>query len=100
MTKELGEVTATRHFYLADNPKATILIRLGRPQPTPNQNDFFCTLQVTGIGDEGVDAIYGVDEFQALQLAMHYAGETLVRLNKRNGLRLRWEGDEAGGFGF
>jgi len=100
MTTELGDIIATRRLYLVDDPETQVVVNIGKPRPTPQHDDFFCTLQVTGIGDERVDAIYGIDSIQALLLTLKYAGATLVRLNKMVGGRLRWECDEGGGFGF
>jgi hypothetical protein len=97
---EMGHVIAIRKLFLVDNPTADIVVKLGKPQPTPGENDWFCTTQIVGIGNERIDATYGIDAFQALQLAMKWIGSTLSRLNELSGNKLRWEGDETGGFGF
>jgi hypothetical protein len=97
---DIDQVIATRKLYLVDDPAADIVVKLGKPQPTPGENDWFCMTQIRGIGNEQIDATYGVDAFQALQLAMRWIGSTLTRLNESSGKKLRWEGDEGGGFGF
>jgi hypothetical protein len=97
---EIDQVIATRKLFLVDDPSAEIIVKLGKPQPTPGENDWCCTTQIIGIGNERVDATYGIDAFQALQLAMKWIGASLSRLNELSGNKLRWEGDETGEFGF
>src|SRR4051812_19188369 len=99
MSTELGDVIATRKLYRLDDPGADIVMRFGKPQPTPGHNDFYCPTQIVGIGDEHVDATYGIDAVQALQLAMKRVGATLDRLNAEAGNTLRWDGDENGSYG-
>ena len=96
----IGEVIAARRLSLIDEPNREILVKMGKPQKTPSEEDFFCPFQITGIGDERVDSIVGIDAFQAIQLTLQFIGGRLMLLNRENGGRLRWECDEKGGFGF
>ena len=96
----IGEVIAVRRLFLVDEPNREILIKMGLPQKTPGEEDFYCPFQITGIDDARPQAIIGIDAFQAMQLAMRYIGARLALLNRNNGGRLRWEGDEQGDFGF
>ena len=96
----IGEVIAVRRLFLLDEPGREILVKMGAPQKTPGEEDFYCPFQITGIGDDRPEAFLGVDGFQAMQLAMRYIGLKLMRLNRKNGGQLRWECDELGGFGF
>ena len=96
----IGEVVASRRLFLIDEPNREILVKMGKPQKTPHEQDYSCALQVTGIGDERVDCVVGIDAFQAIQLALRYIGVRLRLLNQNFGGRLRWECDEKGGFGF
>jgi hypothetical protein len=73
---------------------------MGKPEQTPGRDDYSCALQVTGIGNERVYRIFGVDAFQAIALGFGFMGERLELLNQEAGGRLRWECDDKGGFGF
>ena len=96
----IGEVIAVRRLFLVGEPDREILVKMGSPQKTPGEQDFYCPFQITGVGDDRPQAIVGIDAFQAMQLAMQFIGGTLMQLNRKNDGRLRWECDEQGGFGF
>src|SRR5690242_2389921 len=96
----IGEVIATRRLFMENEPNRDIVVKLGKPQKTPGEDEYCCPFQVTGIGDERIDCIFGIDAFQAMQLTLQFIGGKLMMLNRDNGGRLRWEGDEKGGFGF
>jgi hypothetical protein len=57
-----------------DEPGREILVKMGKPQKTPGEQDFYCPYQITGLGDEKPDAIVGIDSFQAMQLALRSIG--------------------------
>jgi hypothetical protein len=47
------------------------------------------------VNDERIEAIFGVDAFQALELAMRFIGWRLSAIDRESGGRLRWEfGDD------
>lgn len=96
----VGEAMATRRLFLADEPNREILVHMGKPEQTPGRDDYSCALHVTGIGNERVYRIFGVDAFQAIALGFGFMGERLELLNQEAGGRLRWECDDKGGFGF
>jgi len=96
----IGEVIAVRRLFLLNEPTREILVKMGAPKKTPGEEDYYCPFQITGIGYDSPEAVVGIDGFQAMQLAMRYIGSKLLRLNRVNGGRLRWECDELGGFGF
>lgn len=83
----LGTVIASRRFTVRGGGKAEIRIGL----PVEEDRDAFCPVQLVGIGDEKVRAIFGVDRVQALQLALKFLDPLLLRY----GDRLRWEGESA-----
>jgi len=95
----IGEVIATRQLCLVDDPSREILVKVGKPRLS-DHNDYFCPIQVTGIGDERVYSIYGVDSVQALELGMRALGSELQRLNTQNQGRIRWGDAPKGWFGF
>jgi hypothetical protein len=96
----IGEVIAVRRLFLVDEPGREIWVRMGKPQKTPGEPDFYCPYQITGLGDEKPAASVGIDSFQAMQLALRSIGGKLMLLNRNSDGRLRWECDEQGGFGF
>ena len=95
----IGEVIATRRLCLVDDPGREILVKIGKPQLSKH-NDYFCAIQVTGIGEERVYGIYGVDSVQALELGMRAIGSELQRLNTQHQGRIEWGGAPKGWFGF
>ena len=47
---------------------------------------------MTGFGDDQfVQPIFGVDGFQAIDLALRFIGYRLTDINAKNGGRLRWQ---------
>src|SRR5262249_47478676 len=95
----IGEVIATRQLNIMAEPDREVLVKIGRPEPSEH-HDYCCRIQVTGIGDERIDGIYGVDAVQALELAMRFLGSELQRLNTQHQGRLRWGDAPKGWFGF
>jgi hypothetical protein len=95
----IGEVIATRSLLLVDEPSRELLVKIGKPQLTEH-NDYCCPIQVTGIGDESVHGIVGIDSIQALELAMRSLGSELQRLNTQHQGRIQWNDAPKGWFGF
>jgi len=95
----IGEVIATRQLCLVDDPSREILVKIGKPQLSEH-NDYVCPIQVTGIGEERVYGIYGVDSVQALELGMRALGSELQRLNTQHQGRIGWGDAPKGWFGF
>jgi hypothetical protein len=95
----IGEVITTRQLCLVDDPSREILVKIGKPQLSEHK-DYLCPIQVTGIGEESVSGIYGVDSVQALELAMRSLGAELQRLNTQHQGRIRWGDAPKGWFGF
>jgi hypothetical protein len=98
----VAEPIAIRRLHLADNPRAEILLVLGRPQSSTDfgATEYRCPFQTGGIGVAEVRHAAGVDEFQAIELAFRLIGAALSRLNRESNDRLRWKFDESGGLGF
>ena len=72
---ELGQVVAERQLQgvAADGSPFEVVIRFGAPRPDPlsGNGDWECPHQIAGLGDETVQAAYGVDSLQALLLSVH-----------------------------
>ncbi|MGH9563259.1 MAG: DUF6968 family protein [Terracidiphilus sp.] len=67
---------------IGDGGSFEVRVRLGKPTPHP-KGDWACPFQITGIGDEKVRLIFGVDAVQALQLAMVAVGSHLSTHQKK-----------------
>jgi hypothetical protein len=100
----LENAIAIRHLSLDDQPTLDIQVILGRPQREFNAAGYdsvLCPYQIRGIGNEKVRFASGIDDFQALQLAMEIIGSELYfKLNPRYGGTLNWEGGKDGDLGF
>ena len=94
----MTEVIAVRRFWWVGEPNRPVLVSIGKPQVAAGgAGEFYCPFQVTGLGDdERVEAIFGVDGFQAVELALRYIGYRLTDINAKNGGRLRWEFGDGG----
>jgi hypothetical protein len=102
--KEITEIIAERRLYLEGQPDIKIRVILGKPlRMTRSSHNAFvlCPYQIIGIGDEKVRSASGIDEVQALQLAMEMIGSELYfKLNRNCGGNLRWEAGKNGNLGF
>ena len=63
---------------------------VGRPTESDNRQDYYCQVQVLGLGDEKIRSVYGLDSMQALQLAIRFISAQLDRYRKD----LRWLNNE------
>ena len=73
-TYELGTILATRTLrFRARDGVRDIGVSLGLPVPDPEHPNkaWICPFQISGIREEPVRAIFGVDALQALVLALH-----------------------------
>ena len=97
MQLPMTEVIAVRRFWWDGEPERPLLVSIGKPlQTTDSKGEFYCPIQTTGFGsDNSVQPIFGVDAFQAIELAMRYVGWRMFDINAKNNGRLRWEfGDD------
>jgi hypothetical protein len=102
---DVGEVISDRQLFLLgeDPPVTQVRVLLGKPRPVPEEigGDYYCPIQVVGIGDQKVQSAFGVDAFQSLELAIQMIGYELhLKLNKKYGGKLRWTDEKGVDFGF
>ena len=92
MQVPMTEVIAVRQLSWEGEPTREVLVSIGRPSETPGaQREFYCPIRTTGLGnDEIVTAIFGIDAFQAIELALRFIHSRLTDINLKNGNRLRW----------
>ncbi len=88
----MTEVIAVRRLSWEGEPNREVLVSIGKPAEAPDgQGEFYCPIHTAGLGnDEIVTAIFGVDGFQAIELALRFIGWRLDDINSKNGHRLRW----------
>jgi hypothetical protein len=88
----MTEVIAVRRFSWEGEPTREVQVSIGRPAETPGgKGEFYCPIRTTGLGtDEIVTAIFGIDAFQAIELALRFVHWRLADINVKNGSRLRW----------
>jgi hypothetical protein len=71
---DLGEIVAERQIegVAPDGSRFEVVIRFGAPRPDPlsSTGDWECPHQIIGLGDDTVQAAYGVDSLQALLLSV------------------------------
>jgi len=89
----MTEIIAARHLWWEGEPDRRVLVSIGKPREAPGgAGEFYCPIQTTGLGDDDlVQPIFGVDGFQAIELALRFIGYRLTDINEKNGGRLRWE---------
>lgn len=64
------EAIAERTFVLSGPETRGVVARIGAPEPDPKRaNASRCPFQVTGLSNDDVQYAFGVDSFQALNLA-------------------------------
>jgi hypothetical protein len=89
---ELTDVLAERRLEAigADGSRTAVTLSIGRPFPDPLPGgDWCCCFRVSGLGDGGVRAAFGVDSLQALLLAIY---RIQLELAAADGVRLEWLG--------
>jgi hypothetical protein len=95
MTYELGEVVAERQVdAIADDGHRTqVVLRIGKPLPDPLPGgDWYCPRQILGLGDEAVEASFGVDSLQSLLLSVYGLQLKLAERADAASVRLDWLG--------
>jgi hypothetical protein len=98
----IGEVIAERTYSVSGSPPGSggVIVLLGQPEKLPDSTDYYCPFLIAGLEPAKVRCAYGIDAFQAIQLAMTAIGAFLTSLNESEGSKLRWEGDQDGHLGF
>lgn len=92
----IDAVVAERQLTLKSPPAEAKEVRVivGKPTQSPDKADYYCQVQIIGLGDEKVRPIYGLDSIQALQLALRFIAQQLEEHRKE----LRWVENEDIGF--
>ena len=86
--RSIGTVIATRELSLPDERK--VIVRIGMPALFSEGRDYYCPFQITGIGDERIRYIGGVDAVQALLLTFKTIGVLLSVSDEAKAGFLTW----------
>lgn len=93
---ELGEVVAERRLTCVtrEGTRPAVVIRVGAPRPDPlsSGGDWCCPHQILGLGEEAVEAAFGVDSLQALLLSVYALRLKLVARAEAASVELDWLG--------
>jgi hypothetical protein len=96
----IEEIIAERKLTLLDESGRTseVIVRLGKPRMSAEADDFSCEVHIAGFNDDKISRIFGLDAFQAIQLALRYISVSLQLFRERSGQALYWtsEGDDMG----
>ncbi|MBA2710348.1 MAG: hypothetical protein H0U57_07145 [Tatlockia sp.] len=96
----IGELFVSRVLNLNDINTNSVTIRIGKPQNFPDGQDYYCPFQIIGIGDGKVTWAGGIDEIQALLLALEQIGAFLRNSAEYQQGNLSWIGSKDGNLGF
>jgi hypothetical protein len=95
--ESVGEIIATRELQVTGSGKV-IEVRLGRPEKFSDSDDYYCRYQIMGLGRDRVFYGAGVDQMQALVLALQNIGAELYTSNEARAGQLTWFGELNLGF--
>jgi len=98
--KDIGSVIATRAYFSARNAGGApvVTVQIGAPiKSSKAEDEFMCSFRLISPGVEQTQTIYGIDELQALQLALAHVDAHLRRIDK--GMGLHWIGGSEGDLG-
>lgn len=95
----VGIAVAKRDLELDGKPDVSIV--LGKPEPFPDGNGFYCPYQISGIGKQAMQYAGGEDSVQAIILALKKIGADLYTSPEAKAGRLTWDcGTTKGDLGF
>jgi hypothetical protein len=76
MADDIADPIVTRHLGLAGSTTG-VTVEIGRPQAYPDGANYFCPYRILGLEDDHVRSAGGVDQIQALVLALQRIGAFL-----------------------
>jgi hypothetical protein len=94
MTRKSVQLIATRTLELPDQQRS-ITVCLGKPRKSKGRDDYTCEFYFDG-WDNSIHAAVGMDQMQALQLALRGIHLFLAEIAKET--RLLWDGTPELGF--
>jgi hypothetical protein len=94
-TFKLGQIIAERRFVFQSHAgwSRDVEVKIGLPMPDEAEGRaWVCPYEISGIGDDGVFAIFGVDSMHALDLAVHTIPAELGAFARRSGGKFLYAG--------
>ncbi len=85
----LGTIVAERRLRLVDKPP--VVISIGKPEPFPDSNGYYCPYRILGLSDGQIRHAGGEDAVQALLLALKRVGADLYTSAEAKAGLLTWE---------
>jgi Domain of unknown function (DUF6968) len=97
---QISDAIAERRLTLVNQAGTAqeVIVRLGKPKSSEDALDFSCEIEIV-MPDEVINSrIFGLDAFQALQLATRYIASRLHHYRRERNAVLYWtgEGDDMG----
>ncbi|QEX16474.1 hypothetical protein FRZ44_17680 [Hypericibacter terrae] len=85
----INKVMLVRQPRLSES-RAPVVIQVGCPEKRPNGHDYYCAYRVLGLGNDRVRSASGVDQMQALLLALRKMGAELYSCGEYKTGKLYW----------
>jgi hypothetical protein len=94
---DVGEEIAIRELQWqgSDGSHGAVKVRIGKPQQFEDSVDFYCPVQVIGIGAADVKYAAGADAIQAILLALRMLRVELETRQMEHSGQLTWLGDRS-----
>ena len=89
-------------YVAEDGTGHEVVVRIGRPisDSITGVEHWMCPFQITGVGDDGVKGIFGIDAMQALLLGIHTIPAELAAHIRNRGGRFQHHGEDDVSFVF
>lgn len=91
----LGTVIATRELALGRRKK--VIVRIGKARKFRGSPDCYCPVQISGLGDDRIISVGGIDAIQAFELALLHIGASLYYSDAAKAGKLSWDAGQAPG---
>jgi len=97
---KLTEVIARRKYFSPTTEALVAAIEIEKPRPVADVSDeFVCQFRIRRPNSEVVRSTHGIDELQALLLALSYIKSEMNMLRSSVGSDFRWIGGDVGEIG-
>jgi hypothetical protein len=97
---QLTEVIARRKYFSPTEETLVAVVEIEKPKPVADVSDeFVCQFRIRRPNSEIVRSTHGIDELQALLLALSYIKSEMNILKTSIGAELRWLGGDVGEIG-
>jgi hypothetical protein len=82
MKRKLGRVLGTRLLHTRGSRRRMVTVRLGVPRRQGSE-EWFCPIQVSGLGNPRIQYVYGEDAIQSVELALQAVRIALEKSRSR-----------------